>query len=73
MNDHHHIDSSCQYASSVPCFPRFPFLCSAKVWDAITGSDLHTFVHSHIVKTVEFAPDSRRFVSGGHEVRLFLH
>ena len=44
------------------------YLYSAKVWDAITGTELHTFVHSHIVKTVEFAPDSRRFVSGGHEV-----
>ena len=42
---------------------------SARVWDAITGAELHSFTHGHIVKTVEFSPDSRRFVSGGHEVR----
>ena len=43
---------------------------SAKVWDAITGTELHTFTHKHIVKTVEFSPDSRKFVSGGHEGKL---
>ena len=43
---------------------------SAKVWDAITGAELHTFAHKHIVKTVEFSPDSRKFVSGGHEGKL---
>jgi len=58
-----------------PSFP--PFLPSspphsAKVWDAITGAELHTFTHKHIVKTVEFSPDSRKFVSGGHEGKLRL-
>lgn len=41
------------------------------MWDAITGAELHSFTHGHIVKTVEFSPDSRRFVSGGHEVRSY--
>ena len=45
---------------------------SAKVWDAITGAELHTFTHKHIVKTVEFSPDSRKFVSGGNEGKLRL-
>lgn len=45
---------------------------SAKVWDAITGAELYTFAHKHIVKTVEFSPDSRKFVSGGHEGKLRL-
>lgn len=57
---------------SVPLHIAFFLFYSAKVWDAITGSELHTFTHKHIVKTVEFSPDSRRFVSGGHEVRPSL-
>jgi WD40 repeat protein len=53
----------------LPSHPPFPcHVHSARVWDAITGAELHSFTHGHIVKTVEFSPDSRRFISGGHEV-----
>ena len=46
---------------------------NVKVWDAITGKDLHTFVHSHIVKTCKFSSNSRFLATGGHEgiLRIF--
>ena len=46
---------------------------SCKVWDAITGKELMAFPHKHIVKTVDFSPDSKRLATGGHEglLRIF--
>mmetsp|Transcript_20149 Transcript_20149/g.25978 ORF Transcript_20149/g.25978 Transcript_20149/m.25978 type:complete len:333 (-) Transcript_20149:42-1040(-) len=46
---------------------------SVQVWDAITGKSWRSFPHKHIVKTVDFSPDSRLIVTGGHEgiVRIF--
>jgi len=46
---------------------------SVKVWDAITGSELFVFAHKHIVKTVDFSPDSRRLATGGHEGILRIY
>ena len=43
---------------------------SAKVWDATTGDELHTFQHRHIVRTADWAPDSSRFITGGKEAKL---
>lgn len=44
-----------------------------KVWDAITGSPLHSFPHKHVVKTVDWSPNSRRLATGGNEgvLRVF--
>jgi len=46
---------------------------SVKVWDAITGKDLTTFGHRHIVKTCEFSPDSKFLATGGHEGILRIY
>lgn len=43
---------------------------SAKYWDAITGNELHTFAHKHVVKSVEFSSDAHQLFTGGHEKKL---
>lgn len=45
---------------------------SARVWDAVTGNELHQFQHKHIVRTVSFArgPVGHRLVTGGAEKLL---
>ena len=43
---------------------------SAKIWDAITGEDLRTLKHRHIVKSVDFTKDSRRLVTGARDKLL---
>lgn len=43
---------------------------TAKIWDAVTGAELHTFDHRHIVKTVDFNADGSRMLSGGQEKKL---
>jgi serine-threonine kinase receptor-associated protein len=45
---------------------------SAKVWDAITGDELHTLPHKHIVRCAGWSPDSTCFVTGGKEKQLRL-
>eukprot|EP00882_Tetradesmus_deserticola_P000508 GHRQ01000559.1.p1 GENE.GHRQ01000559.1~~GHRQ01000559.1.p1 ORF type:complete len:333 (+),score=82.40 GHRQ01000559.1:155-1153(+) len=46
---------------------------SAKIWDALTGSEKATLQHKHIVRTCCFSPCSGKLVTGGHEklLRLF--
>lgn len=46
---------------------------SVQVWDAITGSSLHTFPHKHVVKTLDWSPDSRRLATGGNEGKLRVY
>eukprot|EP00053_Salpingoeca_punica_P009203 m.82436 g.82436 ORF g.82436 m.82436 type:complete len:334 (-) comp14918_c0_seq1:289-1290(-) len=49
---------------------------TVKLWDAVTGEDLHTFSHPHIVKAVTFTPDKHHVVSACNDknVRIFdLH
>lgn len=45
---------------------------SARVWDALTGLELHQFPHKHIVRTVDFAHRSNRIVTGGERNRALL-
>lgn len=46
---------------------------SAKVWDALTGLEKHTFQHKHIVRTLAYSPSSVYLATGGHEkvLRVF--
>ncbi|GMH04488.1 hypothetical protein Nepgr_006327 [Nepenthes gracilis] len=46
---------------------------SAKVWDAITGDELHSFEHKHIVRACAFSEDTHLLLTGGLEkvLRIF--
>lgn len=46
---------------------------SAKVWNALTGDETHSFQHKHICRTLAFAKSSPRLLTAGHEklVRIF--
>ena len=43
---------------------------SAKLWEAVTGSELHSFSHRHIVKSVDFSNDSTKLVTGCNDKHL---
>ena len=32
----------------------------AKIWCALTGDEMHSFQHNHIVRSVDFAPDGNK-------------
>lgn len=46
---------------------------SVKVWDGITGAEVFTFPHKHVVKSVDFSLDSRFLATGGHEGLLRIY
>ncbi|KAI8879525.1 WD40 repeat-like protein [Backusella circina FSU 941] len=43
---------------------------SAKVWDTVTGQELHSFSHNHIVRSADFNKDGSRILTGGKEKKL---
>eukprot|EP00741_Cyanophora_paradoxa_P015319 tig00000194_g14788.t1 len=45
---------------------------TVKLWNAISGEEMHSFKHGHIVKAVDFQHDGSRIVTGGHEKCLRL-
>ena len=51
----------------------FIVLFFSKLWDALTGDELHTFAHKHIVKSVDFASDGEHLLTGSNEkiLRIF--
>ena len=63
----------------LPAGPLFRFLpaasadFSARLWDAVTGSEVHEFVHKHIVKSVHFAADRSKLATAGHEGILRIY
>ncbi|KAL7140008.1 hypothetical protein ABFS83_09G091700 [Erythranthe nasuta] len=46
---------------------------SAKLWDALTGDELHSFEHKHIVRACAFSEDTNLLLTGGMEkvLRVF--
>ncbi|KAH1114165.1 hypothetical protein J1N35_007543 [Gossypium stocksii] len=46
---------------------------SAKLWDALTGDELHSFEHKHIVRACAFSDDTHFLLTGGVEkiLRIF--
>jgi len=46
---------------------------TAKLWDAITGEELHNFNHKRIVRSVRFSADSTKFLTGGQEKLLRIY
>jgi len=45
---------------------------TAKIWDAITGDEMHELKHRHVVRCADWSPDSSRVVTGGKEAKLRL-
>jgi serine-threonine kinase receptor-associated protein len=43
---------------------------SAKLWEAMSGAELHSFSHRHIVKSVDFSNDSAKLVTGCNDKSL---
>lgn len=46
---------------------------TAKIWNAETGQELHSLIHNHIVKSVDFSCDETSLLTGSNEklLRLF--
>ncbi|DAZ95357.1 TPA: hypothetical protein N0F65_002542 [Lagenidium giganteum] len=46
---------------------------SVKFWDALSGDEVTSFEHRHIVKSVAFTPDATKLLTAGHEkiLRVF--
>ncbi|KAK3031121.1 hypothetical protein RJ639_035119 [Escallonia herrerae] len=46
---------------------------TAKIWDALTGSELHSFEHKHIVRACAFSEDTNFLLTGGVEKVLRIY
>ncbi|XP_031096064.1 serine-threonine kinase receptor-associated protein-like [Ipomoea triloba] len=46
---------------------------SAKIWDALTGDELHSFEHKHIVRACVFSEDTNFLLTGGVEKILRIY
>lgn len=46
---------------------------SARVWDALSGEELHSFEHKHIVRSIDISQSTRSLLTGGAEklLRIF--
>jgi len=46
---------------------------TAKVWDSVNGKELHSFVHTRIVKSTHFSQDGKRVLTGGQDKTLRIY
>lgn len=46
---------------------------TAKIWDAISGDELHSFEHKHIVRACAFSEDTNFLLTGGVEKILRIY
>ncbi|TIA93402.1 hypothetical protein E3P99_00178 [Wallemia hederae] len=46
---------------------------SAKIWDTMNGTCMHTLQHQHIVRSVAISPDGSHVLTGGNERLLRLY
>ncbi|GFY99800.1 transducin/WD40 repeat-like superfamily protein [Actinidia rufa] len=46
---------------------------TARIWDAITGDELHSFEHKHIVRACTFSEDTHFLLTGGVEKILRIY
>ncbi|TXG69210.1 hypothetical protein EZV62_004145 [Acer yangbiense] len=46
---------------------------TAKLWNALTGDELHSFDHKHIVRTCTFSEDAHCLLTGGFEKVLRIY
>lgn len=46
---------------------------TAKLWDALTGDELHSFDHKHIVRACAFSEDTQFLLTGGFEKLLRVY
>jgi len=46
---------------------------TSKVWDSITGEEIHSWTHTRIVKSAQFSNDGKRILTGGQDkiLRVF--
>lgn len=49
------------------------FYLHSKIWDSLSGEELHSFTHKHIVKSVDFDEDGTQLLTGSNEklLRIF--
>lgn len=45
---------------------------TAKLWDSLSGAEIHSFPHKHIVKSVDFTNDSSQLITGCNDKKLRL-
>ena len=45
---------------------------TAKIWDAVSGDEKHTFPNDHIVRSVHFSEDSNHLLTAGQPARICM-
>ncbi|KAK2141255.1 hypothetical protein LSH36_1134g02084 [Paralvinella palmiformis] len=48
-------------------------LWTKRIWDAVSGSELHALIHKHIVKCVAFSNDTNKLLTGSNEKLLRIY